>query len=824
MAPLEQHSNLPAPPSALIGREHDLAVLLAFIRRQDVRLLTLTGTGGAGKTRLAVEVALIVQGELADGVFFVPLSSVVDADLVVSIIAQTMGLHETDDRTLRARLIAYMRDKRLLLVVDNFEQVMAAVPLIVELLAACPGLKMLVTSRAPLHVRYEQEYAVLPLALPDRNCPDRAALVEVASVALFIARARAVRPALELTDATLAAIAEICIRLDGLPLAIELAAARVKLLPPEMMRARLDRRLPMLTGGARDLPARQQTLRDAIGWSYDLLAPDEQRLFRLLAVFVGGCRLQAIETISVEGQEPARLLNALQVLLDNHLLQHSEQSDEEPRLAMLETIREYGLECLAASGEANAVAAAHARYYVGLAEQAEPQLTGRTQRAWLQRLDLEHDNLRAALRWSLDHGRADLALRLSGSLWRFWLGRGFLSEGRSWLEASFEPKLRLAEPVPEQLVARALNAAGVLAHYHGDYGRAARFCGQSLAIYRELDDKHGIATALSGLALVARAGGDYSGSYTLYEESLDLLRELNAQWDIANTLLYMGLIPWLQNDLARGRPLLEEAATRLKQLGDERLLAYVLGVLGGVVRSQGDPAQGRSLLEESLQISRRLGDKRGIFRSLHALGDLASLQGSYEEARLCYEESLAMLLELGDRQSLALCLEGLAGIAVANARPAAAVRLFATAAALRELIGAPLPPYYRDHYLHGQQLARAQLNQQELAAAWVAGYTMPLEQTIAAREWAGPSATSDANEPPNQVEHAPAQAAEQYGLSQRELEVLRLVAQGLTDAEVADKLTLSPRTINAHLRSIYSKLQVSTRSAATRHAIDARLV
>ncbi len=417
--------NLPAQLTSLIGREQEVIAACTLLIRAEVRLLTLTGPGGVGKTCLALQIANELLDAFADGVCFVPLAPIFDPDFVLPAIAQTLGLKEAGNQPVSDLLKEYLRNLHLLLFLDNFEQIVAAAPLLADLLASCPKLKILVTSRAVLHIQGEHEFPVPLLALPDlKQLPDSASLTEYAAVALFLQRAQAIKPDFQITPANAHAIAEICSRLDGLPLAIELAAARIKLLPPQALLARLEHRLQVLTSGASNAPARQHTLRNTLKWSYDLLDAQEQRLFRRLSVFVGGCTLEAIEAIYTEldnGDEAIQLLDAVASLIDKSLLQQTEQEGEELRLVMLETIREYALECLAANGEMEVTRQAHADYFLVLAEEAEPKLVGIEQLQWLVRLEREHDNLRMALSWLLERKALEMALRLGGALSLFWV-------------------------------------------------------------------------------------------------------------------------------------------------------------------------------------------------------------------------------------------------------------------------------------------------------------------------------------------------------------------------------------------------------------------
>jgi predicted ATPase/DNA-binding CsgD family transcriptional regulator len=717
-----------------------------------------------------------------------------------------LDLEEAGERSLVERLKEYLQDKRLLLVLDNFEHVAQAAPVVTELLTACPHLKVLATSRQALHLSGEQEYPVPPLELPDlENLPETGDLLKSPAVALFVARARAVKPDFRLTGESAEAAAGICHRLDGLPLAIELAAARVRLLPPQELLARLEQRLPLLTGGALDLPERQQTLRNTIDWSHDLLDEEERRLFRRLSAFVGGFTLHAVEAVCNAIEDPpGDTLDGITSLIDKSLLRQEEGVGGEPRFAMLETIREYALEQLAASGEAEEIQNAHAAYYLALAEEAEPELNSAAQRAWLNRLEAEHPNLQAVLQRLLEHGDRETALRLGGALWRFWLSQGHLSEGRRWLEEA----LAGGGSASASVLAKALNGAGTLAHYQSDYGRAAELCGESLQLSRRLEDKQGIASALEGLALVARTGGRYAAARGMYEEAREIFRELGDEWGVAHSLHYEGISVWQQGKHAEALPLLEESLKLYRELEDRQGIAGVLHLLRV---AQGDPATARALCEESLNICREIGDKRGMARGLIGLGEVALGQGDPATARAAYEESIAMFRELGDRWFLAVSLDGLAGVVAAEGQFVRAARLLGTAEALLEVIGAPLPLHCRPAHERTLAALRARLDEETFAVAWAEGRSMTPEQTVAALEQPG-------------VEPAVPSSPYPAGLTAREVEVLRLVAEGLTDAQVAEKLFISLRTVNAHLRSIYTKLGVGSRSAATRYAIEHRLI
>src|SRR5437588_174227 len=837
---------LPVQLTSLIGREQQLAAACALVSRPEVRLLTLLGPGGVGTTRLGLPIATELVGAFVDGICFVPLAPISNPDLVVPTIARTFGLGETGERSLLELLKAYLREQQLLLLLDNFEQVVAAAPVVTELLLSCPDLKMMVTSRTALRVRGEREFPVPPLALPDpKHLSDIEALSQYAAVALFVERAVALKPDFQLTGANAHAIAEICARLDGLPLAIELAASRIKLLPPQALLARLGSRLQVLTGGTRDVPERQQTLRNAIKWSYDLLDAGEQRLFRRLSVFVGGCTLAAVEEIcQAMGDVAVNVLEGVASLIDKNLLQQVEEANGEPRLVMLETIREYGLECLAASqedGEVEATWRAHADYYLNLAEETEQKLRSAQQVIWLERLEREHDNLRTALRWLVEREEVEMALRLGGAMCQFWAMRGHLSEGRQSLEGILSGSN--LETVSMRVRAKALNGAGVMAHTQGDYGQAKVLCQESLELFRKLGNRRGIASSINGLAFVAMVAGDYAAASGMFEESLVLFRELGDKWNLADTLYFSALAASFrvdQTDTAAARSMVEESLAISRELGDQRGLAYSLNLLGFVSLLQGEGAAACTLIEESLAIHKALGNRQGIAYTSLTFGWFSLSQGDYVAARARYEKSLAVMIELDDRWFIAACLEGLAITAAQTSTEESfasalwAARLWGVAEALREAISVPLRSFERAINEWGIAKVRSQLGEEAFATAWAEGRTMtPAEVALlspdnAAQERAvetvGASRadiTSKLAQPASTVTSLPNSPA---GLTGREVEVLRLLAMGLTNAQIAERLVISLLTVKAHVRSIYSKLDIASRSAATRYAIEHKLV
>jgi predicted ATPase len=583
-----------------------------------------------------------------DGIWFVNLAPLSDPGLVAATIAQTFSLRAVGGQPIQEVLKSYLRVKRLLLLLDNFEQVVDAAPLIGELLAAAPGLRVLITSRMPLHLSGEREYAVPPLGLPpatDRQRPNPETISQYEAVRLFIERAQAVKADFAVTNDNAPAVAGICARLDGLPLAIELAAVRIKLFPPQTLLTRLDNRLKLLTGGARDLPHRQQTIRNTIDWSYHLLDAGEQTLFVRLGVFVGGCTIEAAEAVcNADGELPMEVVDGIAALVDKSLLRQDEGVSGEPRFTMLETIREYALERLAASGTEQIIREQHAKCYLALAEAAEPELLGSKQEVWLNRLAAEHDNLLATFQWTIAQGEVETALRLSAALWRFWDTRGPLSEGRQWLAVALEQ----GESLPTAIRAKALNGAGYLAA-QSDRSAARIFFEDSLRINQALGDKQSIALSLLGLGNVA---SDERQAIANYEESLALYRELDDTSGIAWSLTRLADIALSQSDYGQSIAHSTEALRLYRALDDKGGIAWMLHHLGEIAGRQGDYQRAVKLVQESLGLYQKLGDQGGIAWSLGSLGNVALAQGHDNEAMAYYERSLAIFLEYGHKANV----------------------------------------------------------------------------------------------------------------------------------------------------------------------------
>jgi predicted ATPase/class 3 adenylate cyclase/DNA-binding CsgD family transcriptional regulator len=766
--------NLPVQPTSLLGRERDVEEVCARLRN-GARLVTLTGPGGTGKTRLGLQVAAELLDAVEHGAYLVLLAPISDPALVASTIAQTIGAPDAGGTPPLDVLKAYLREREMVLLLDNFEQILPAATDVADLLASCPRLTVLVTSRAPLQIGGEHEYPVPPLDLPDRTAaPSVDELARNPAVALFVERASAIKPDFALTETNATAIAQICTRLDGLPLAIELAAARSRLLSPEAMLPRLGSSLALLTGGRRDLPARQRTLRDTIAWSYNLLPEAERRLFWRLGVFAGGFTLEAAEAIcDHQADLGIDVLDGIEALAANSLLRRDEGSARAPRFTMLETIRELAVEYLNANAEGQAIRARHLAWCGDLVERGASARPGQSRGEWLDQLEIEHANIRSALNWSLDpSGGLDFGLRLALTLsGTFWPIRGHFHEARRWLSTILA---RVSSPVAGR--ATALNRAGYLAVRQSDYAAATPLLEEALVIWRSLGDSVGVATTLQTLATAAHHQRDYDRAWSMFEESLALHRQSHNLAGTEMALLYFA-------DLARDCSRYVESAA-----------AY----------------------EEGRAIAEQRGDTHGVAYALRGLGHVARSRGAYPQARTLLHDSLRLLKELRDRRCIPLCLEGIACLAVGPSWAERAARLLGAAHVTQEATGAPAPPADMADYQRTEADARAQLGGDRFRAAWQAGAAMSLDEAVA-------YALAEDEAPPSDC----AQRQDEVPLSAREREVVALIAGGLSNRQIADRLVLSVRTVERHIENVYNRLGISGkagRAIVTAYALRHGLV
>lgn len=729
LARAPQH-NLPAQPTRFIGRQKELADVRAMLLRQEVRLVSLTGPGGTGKTRLSLEIASALLEHFPEGVYFIPLAEIADPQLVVSKIAQQLEVQEAGSQPLLENLKDYLRDRSFLLVLDNFEQVVSAAPLLTDLLGASPGLKALITSRVVLNLRGEHEYAVPPLLLPETvEGASIERLAEYESIQLFVERSRAADPAFALSDENAGSVSEICRRLDGLPLAIELAAARIKLLTPREMLARLSDRLRLLTGGARDLPARQRTLRNTLDWSYSLLNPDEQRLYARLGVFVGGFTLEAAEAVC----NPDNRLDVMEgvlSLVNNSLLQQSKSEQGQSRYRMLETIRAYALEKLEEHADLAEMRRQHAQFYAAMViQETDKKLFSPEATFWLNWIESQYDNIHAALVWSQESPQSfALGLQLAADLIWFWYRRGYFNEGRTWTEHMLSSPL-VRDYSLERAIALINNAQ--MAMWQSDLDVAEARSKEGLSIVQALENEElmPVAMIITGVALI-NMGKDRQ-AHSILQEAQALFKEFDLPYQYAIVLVHLGNVALGLGDPDEAQGWLEQALEVMRKHGDEWGLSFALNNLGEVARVRGDYPLARAYYVESEALLRSTRDHGDLARLVHSLGYVAQQEGDYEQAEARFQESLAMFRRLGNKRGIAECLAGLAGLAARQGRVQWGAALLAAAQALLSASRASWWPADRVEIEHNRSMMQAALDGQDFQAAWSSGQAMTLDQAIA---------------------------------------------------------------------------------------------
>lgn len=724
-------ARLPEQFTSLIGREKEVAAAVHLLRWEGRRLLTLTGPGGVGKTRLAIEIAATVATDFEGGAVFVPLEAVVALDGVRRAIAAAIHQRDKAGQALHESLVEYLRDREILLVLDGFEHLMDAAPLPGQLLVACPRLKIVITSRSPLHLSGEQELDVKSLPVPDpRESTDLAHLRRCPSVALFVQRAQKVKPAFDITTEGADSLAEICRQLDGLPLAIELAAARIKVLSPQALLLALERRLDVLIGGPLDMQPRQQTMRHTIAWSYDLLNEEARMLFRCLSVFNAAFSAEAAAAVSLQvGGSSFEADDGIGLLVDSSLLVVDASDAGEPRFSMLETIREYGRERLDEHRDREGVLERLADYCVRMAETAEGELHGVDQARWMARLEREHSTLLLVLRWARESAQVLTGLRIAATLWRFWYSHGYLSEGRRQLEGLLAA-CGHSDSMPLPLFAKAFRGTAVLAAVQGDYVRAQSLTHEGLRLYRRLGDLAGEAAMLVILGSIGHYTGDYPTARARYEEALELFAREGDEPSIALTLNNLATIEKDEGRTAASITLYEESLAIKRRLGDSRGIAIVLNNLGTLALTQGQYDRAVVFGEEALRLLRDRGDK-DVTAAIDTVARAALHQGNVRRAAALYDEGLAVSHAAGNRELLAFCLEGAGRVAAAEGEMERAATLYGAGESLRAIVGAPLAPSESPEHSACLDVARSALGLDVFTSAWEHGLAMDLEEAVA---------------------------------------------------------------------------------------------
>jgi non-specific serine/threonine protein kinase len=807
--------NLPAHLPSLIGRETAIEVVSSLLDAAESGPLTLTGVGGCGKTCLALRVAARARdsGAFPDGVWLAELAPLRDPSLVPSVVAASVGVAEQPGRPIRETLIGELKARSLLLVLDNCEHLVeASAALSDELLRKCPDVRILATSREPLRISAERVWQVPPL--PTLDVTERVSADEMRrnpSVQLFVARAQAVESTLTMTETTSRSIAGICARLDGLPLAIELAAARARVLTPDQILFRLNDAFRLLVGGSRTAPARQQTLRATLDWSYLLLKSPEQELFEYLAVFAGGFDVESAEAMWAGSVAPTEsdLLDILTGLVDRSLVMAQPLSSG-MRYRLLEPVRQYAERRLIERGAWNAARKRHAEYFLTLTEQAEEGLKGAEALAWKARVELEHDNVRAALRRCLDVHEPEIPLRIATALRNFWMQFGYRSECRRWLETA----LSIEETAPPAVRANALQSAGVIAFQEGDLRGARLRCEQATTQWRMLKDQAGLASTLvyhgRTVASMARTQAEYLHGKALLEEGIALNRRMGTAWWTANGFHFLGWSEWEHAELELAAAALREAERILVQLGDTHAHSHLSSKLGAVLRDQGDLARAEQLLQQSLSEARAISCMGGMAEALYFLAGLNRQRGDRATAARQAAECVELQHRLGDKAWLLMGLELLGGAAGDHELADRAAALLGGTRTLRESFGLPMPPILRPQFERDVTTARAALGRERFAKAWAEGSSMTLDRAAEyARQtdFASPLTQASAVDP----------------LSLRERQVIALLARGYSNRQIADELTISSRTADGHVAHILNKLGLATRAQAAVWAVEHRV-
>jgi predicted ATPase/DNA-binding CsgD family transcriptional regulator len=856
-------SPLPGVLTPLLGRARESDQLRTLLLEPSNRLVTLTGPGGVGKTRLALHVASTLLDDV-DDLVYVPLASIHDPDLVLPVIGQAMGMFSDVHDAWEDHLVEALQDQRMLLVLDNLEQVLGAAPSLAHVLARCPDTTMLVTSQAALGIAGEQLYPLQPLATPAVEQSTAEDIVRSDAVALFLQRAHAVNPNLAVDDRTARTIAEICRKLDGLPLALELAAARINILSPDALLARLSNRLQVLGGERRGVPDRLRTMRHAIAWSYDLLTPHEQALFRRMSVFVGGISLDAVEAIFRVMDDGRDAFDVLGTLVDHSLVTAAPLPSGEARFLMLETIRDYGLEQLELLGEDDQARLAHATFFVELGEMAEPYFVGSEQQAWLDRLDPESENVRAAVDWSIAHGQAEIALRIGGAIWRFCATRGLIADCRSWLEralaapesdqspyraraligvgnlAEDQRDLDAAQGYFEQsrtLAAASGNAMdecraylglGIVAHDRSEYDAALDFHTRAAALARDAGDRRSIAIAVGNMAVVSYYLGKLDDAERFWEEGRVILASLGDMMAEATALSNLGSLAFNRGDVELAETRLTHALELQRRMKSARDLPFTLSNLGEVWTRLGDYTLAHDCFAEAITLFRQSGSTALEGMAVHGFAELAFVQGDLIAAAGRLLECVRLMEDLGDPRAMAEIADLLASLCSAHGNHAGAVELMAATDGIRRELGADPTPPKQARLDAIEAAARSALKEREYASAWAAGSemdaeTLPRRIGIVAREIIGTRQVSPMPSAPA-APPAPEEPAVDHNLTAREIEVLRLLAQGQSTREISEALFISPRTTATHVTNILGKLGLTSRTAAVAYAMRTGLV